>query len=254
MKIKDDLLNPVMLSAYFILAAVNVLFCTNPYRNAEALGAVSCAADGIRYSNWELCRVVCVIIAGTAYILVRRESFNVMYILLEGGRKKLWKKDAFQTFVFSVLFSGVSVVTAAVVSLALYGKVMNWADADSFAQCYTRVSLDNKNVAAELLLCWFISCMQTCFALLVILTAYYLLDNYLWGLIAVIAAGFNDMQVWSFKLYFARFAVPREGWLFLDFGDMKKIMLLPVINIVVFCIGLLLAERKEYYNAEIDKT
>ncbi|MGN0327388.1 MAG: hypothetical protein ACI4D4_00270 [Lachnospira sp.] len=254
MRFMSNFLKPYMFIIYISLIALTVLFCFTPFGFASTYNVSACAGDGIRYSTWEICRIVCIIIVDIAFVLMRRDAYNITNVLLLGDRKKIWKIDFFQTTVVSAIMSTIILFSAIVASgVMARNNWMNWESENSFAQYFVNVGLDNKNIVSLFVLSWFIYFMQMQFALLVMMISYYISNNYLWGLIFTIGIGFNDMQDWSFKLYFGRFSIMREQWLFLDFRDLFILMVLPVINAVMYFIGLYLSKRKEFYNVEVDK-
>ena len=104
-----------------------------------------------------------------------------------------------------------------------------------------------------IVLMWLIYYMQITTALLVMLLGYYVFNNYIAGLIAVIAVGINDMRVLSFKLYFGRLAILREQWLFHNFKDMYIYIIMLLILIVLYYAGLCISRKKEFLDVEVDK-
>ena len=91
-------------------------------------------------------------------------------------------------------------------------------------------------------------------SLVLMLLGYYFFNNYIAGLIVVIAVGINDMRVLSFKLFFGRLAILREQWMFLKFKDMYIYIIMILILIVLYYAGLCMSRKKEFLDVEVDKT
>ena len=254
MRLARRCVKPYMFVIYAVLVLIMVVFSFTPYSNAAAIGSIACAADGIRYIAWERCRIPCIIWISISFILIRKESYNLMEVVLIGDRKKRWKKDACQALLYSLVTSLVILMASLVVLYIVYGSNwMNWSAENSFAKAYTRMETADYSVICMIVLMWLIYYMQITTALLVMLLGYYVFNNYIAGLIAVIAVGINDMRVLSFKLYFGRLAILREQWLFLNFKDMYIYIIMLLILIVLYYAGLCISRKKEFLDVEVDK-
>ncbi len=255
MRLARRYFKPYMFVIYAVLVLITVVFSLTPYNNAAAIGSIACAADGIRYIAWERCRIPCVIWISISFILIRKESYNMMEVVLIGDRKKIWKKDVCQALLYSLVTSLVILVASLVVLYIVYGSNwMNWSAEDSFARAYTRMETVDYNVISMIVLMWLVYYMQIATALFIMLLGYYVFNNYIAGLIAVIAVGINDMRVLSFKLFFGRLAILREQWMFLKFKDMYIYIIMLLILILLYYAGLRMSRKKEFLDVEVDKT
>lgn len=255
MRLARRYFKPYMFVIYAVLVLITVVFSLTPYNNAAAIGSIACAADGIRYIAWERCRIPCVIWISISFILIRKESYNMMEVVLIGDRKKIWKKDVCQALLYSLVTSLVILVASLVVLYIVYGSNwMNWSAEDSFARAYTRMETVDYNVISMIVLMWLVYYMQIATALFIMLLGYYVFNNYIAGLIAVIAVGMNDMRVLSFKLFFGRLAILREQWMFLKFKDMYIYIIMLLILILLYYAGLRMSRKKEFLDVEVDKT
>lgn len=254
MRLVRKAVKPYMFIIYAVLALVVTVFCLNPYAKAVTVNARACGADAIRYIAWERCRIPCIIWISMSFILIRKDSYNLMEVVLVGDRKKIWKQDVWQVLLYSLITSVVILVFSLIATYVIYGNNwMNWAADDSFARTYTKMQVVDYNVISMVALMWLMYYMQIVTALFIMLLGYYYFNNYIVGLIAVIAVGINDMRELSFKLFFGRFSILREQWLFLKVKDMYIYIIMLIVLIVLYYTGLYISRKKEFLDVEVDK-
>lgn len=225
----------------FIVIAV---FARGPFIQRDN----ACVMDGLRYVMWSRCSVVLILLMCVGFIIIKQNEYNPMKIMKMNSRIHIWNVECFGAFIYALISSIIIIMLTIVYSLFLSGGVwMNWKNANSFSAIKLGMKLENTSVIEMIILCMLLLSLQGCISLWALMVSNEICNSYIWGLIVVLGIGINDMNGSWAPILYGRFMIQREQWLFMNNMEYIKIFILVCIFMLVNCVGIIFARKKEYF-------
>lgn len=230
---------------------IEIIFMLKYWDIRKSFEGEKCIADIFRYTVSSQCFPYLILLFIMYYLFITRDEYNSMYVVKMKSKKYIWIKNVLNDIKVIVPYIIMLMLMNLVIAKYIFGNIelINW---DSYLSNYYFFSknITNINIAFVIFKAYLLMFFQMLVCMLFTRLVIWITNIRLLPIIFIVVMIFNDIHMVYFPLFFNRFLYKISEWGGTSIMSYANIMKLLLIAVIMFVIGLMYSEHREFIEDE----